>query len=128
MLELDHLYGIILISFIISIVCCLSGLISFTFITKYTKYLKLKFGNENIPAELAKRGYQLSVFSFAIGIFFIYRIGYVVSLNKDFDVPDWLMYDVLIALYLLLNNLFIVYVFSVRKKLEKCLLSDQDSV
>lgn len=117
MLPSEHLLGIILISFIVAISSCVAGLVLITSILKYNSYLKSKFG-DLVPEKILKSGYQLSFFSFAIGLFFLYRIGFVLTYNKDFSLTDWFTYDVAIVVYMLMNNLFLLMLFKERKKME----------
>ena len=117
MLPSEHLLGIILISFIVAISSCVAGLVLITSILKYNSYLKSKFG-DLVPEKILKSGYQLSFFSFAIGLFFLYRIGFVLTYNKDFSLTDWFVYDIAIGVYMLLNNFFLLMLFTERKKME----------
>ncbi len=117
MLATEQLFGIIFISFVTAITSLAAGLVLLTSIMKYDTYLKEKFG-DLVPEKILKNGYQLSFFAFAIGLFFLYRIVYVVSFSKDFGLTDWFAYDIAIGVYMLLNNFFLLMLFTERKKME----------
>lgn len=117
MLATEQLFGIIFISFLTAMSSFTAGIVLLTSIMKYDTYLKEKFG-DLVPEKILKNGYQLSLFAFAIGLFFLYRIGYVVSLSKDFSITDWFVYDIAIGVYMLLNNFFLLMLFTERRKME----------
>lgn len=117
-LTIDLVYGIILISFIISLSCITAGITYIKMINAYSLHLSKKFGENNVSPKIVKNGHRLSLFSIIVGIFFLYRIAFVLHTGNDFNPKDWILYDLAIGFYMLFNSLFLFSLFNERKRLD----------
>jgi hypothetical protein len=64
------------------------------------------------------RGLLLAGLAIATGLFFAYRIFFVLNNGADFASRDWLLYDCATGIYMFLMSSFLMSLFTERQKMD----------
>lgn len=113
----EMVFATILISFITCITCMLAGGTLIFMILRYAEYIKQKT-KYDLPAKIVNRGLMLGGLSIASGLFFAYRIFYVMANNADFPPKDWLLFDGAVGIYMYLTSSFLLTLYKQRVEID----------
>jgi hypothetical protein len=106
-----------LISFLMALSGFSACFILVLMVNQYSKHLK-EISFYELPLSISTNGYRLAAFSASAGLFFIFRIFFIIQNNKDFDPRDWLIYDCAIGFYMLYMCIFLYRLFKERQKID----------
>ena len=93
---------IVLVSALSGGLAAISGLIYYALLLRYAKLVKALTG-KNIPRKFGVLSLSAAAITLGIGIFLLYRMGYVATVGADFDTRDWVLFDLLLGI-----NLFVI--------------------
>ncbi len=93
---------IILVSALSGALAGISGLIYYALLLRYAKLVKALTGR-SIPRKIGILSLVSAAITLGIGIFLLYRMGYVATVGEDFSQRDWVLFDLLVGI-----NLFVI--------------------
>lgn len=96
----------------------LGGIVVLLAISKFVKYMKSKYG-EDVPTSIIVKSNAVGVFGIIYGLFFYFRIGYIINTNSDFTYQDWFLLDMSTGLFMLLISILVAALLRYRSKLNK---------
>lgn len=108
----------IFVSFIAGTTAILGGIVVLLAIAKFVKHMKSKH-NEEVPTSIVVKSNVVGVFSIIYGLFFYFRIGYIINTNNDFTYQDWFLFDVTTGAFMLLISILVAALFRYRSQLNK---------
>lgn len=108
----------IFVSFIAGTTAILGGTVVLLAIAKFVKHMKSKH-NEEVPTSIVVKSNVVGVFSIIYGLFFYFRIGYIINTNSDFTYQDWFLFDVTTGAFMLLISILVAALFRYRSQLNK---------
>lgn len=108
----------IFVSFIAGTTAILGGIVVLLAIAKFVKHMKSKH-NEEVPTSIVVKSNVVGVFSIIYGLFFYFRIGYIINTNSDFTYQDWFLFDVTTGAFMLLISILVAALFRYRSQLNK---------
>lgn len=108
----------IFVSFIAGTTAILGGIVVLLAIAKFVKHMKSKH-NEEVPTSIVVKSNAVGVFGIIYGLFFYFRIGYIINTNSDFTYQDWFLFDVTTGAFMLLISILVAALFRYRSQLNK---------
>lgn len=109
---------IILVSFVAGTAAILGGIIVLFAIARFAKHMKMMRG-ESVPTSIIVKSNAVGIFGVIYGLFFYFRIGYIINTNSDFTYQDWFLLDVSTGLFTLLISVLVAALFRYRSELNK---------
>lgn len=108
----------IFVSFIAGTAAMLGGIIVLYAVSKFVEHMKTKH-NEVVPTSIVVKSNVVGVFGIIYGLFFYFRIGYIISTNSDFTYQDWFLLDMSTGIFMLIISILVAALFRYRSQLNK---------
>lgn len=118
-------------SIVVSVISGLSALVGgwslIPFISYYQEYIAIKYDQEINPAVI-QRGYITAMMAIVSGLFFFYRVYFIIMHNYDFQSSDWLMYDLMTGIFMFMSSHFMLSLYRERRRIEKLVADRNDNL
>ena len=106
----------IFVSFIAGTAAILGGIIVLYAVSKFVEHMRTK-RNDVVPPSIVAKSNAVGVFSIIYGLFFYFRIGYIINTNSDFTYQDWFLLDMSTGLFMLVISILVAALFRYRSQL-----------
>jgi hypothetical protein len=115
------------VSVISGVGAILGGWMLIPFISYYQEYILIKY-NQDLDGGVLRRGYFAAAIAIILGLFYIFRVFYIVSNHKDFDSGDWMLSDMFTGIDMFMSSHFFLSLYRERRRIEKLVADKNDSL